>query len=224
MQKIRRLFNMLVVCCVLYTSFVFGLEVYKLRKELAEPEAQAMINSRGEQVVIEDGPPMDSYDANDAVDMNALLEKIHLKKYNIDPRISRAILHMESGGRMDTIRFEPSYLKRAKEISKNEYEQRQISSSLCAFQVMGTWPYTLNKKLGTKWTWADLYRPSLCAEMSALIIKLCAKESQGKDNYDRAWKIFRCYNGSADYADKAMAVLNREIFRSANLKLPYGEG
>lgn len=131
--------------------------------------------------------------------------KEHLKDaaraYGVPESIAAAMVWQESRGRMDSIRYEPGQVERAKKLSRASGESlRMYASSHCSLQIMG-WH---TPALGL--TWSDLYDPKTCAEVGMKIMGDCLNRHRDKDPMTRTMKGLTCYNGSEEYAK---AILNR---------------
>lgn len=137
-------------------------------------------------------------------DLKTLIKEVP-PKYDISPLLAAAIVERESNGKMDAVRFEPSQVARARKVAgtKNEDQIHQYASSHCAMQIMG-WHAP---KFGL--SWADLYEPRTCVEVSMSILKDCMDRNAGKPRFDQIHSALACYNGSEVYADAIEKRLGR---------------
>jgi hypothetical protein len=125
--------------------------------------------------------------------------------YGVPEMIARAIVRQESGGKMNSIRFEPGQMARAGKFTKNVEQQRMLASSHCALQVMG-WHAP---GLGIDWT--DLYKPRTCMEAGMKILADCMKRSKNDSKYQTYYRALACYNGSEKYANEVMTAVATEL-------------
>jgi soluble lytic murein transglycosylase-like protein len=125
--------------------------------------------------------------------------------YGVPEMIARAIVRQESGGKMNSIRFEPGQMARAGKFTKNVEQQRMLASSHCALQVMG-WHAP---GLGIDWT--DLYKPRTCMEAGMKILADCMKRSKNDSKYQTYHRALACYNGSEKYANEVMTAVATEL-------------
>lgn len=139
-------------------------------------------------------------------------------KYSIDPLLAKAVAVQESGTipRMDASRFESNSIDDAKRVlkTKNEDQIRQGATSHCAMQVMGYNAYRFGL------TWADLYDPVNCVEVSMAILKDCLDREKDLDNSAKVFGALRCYNAGAGYKKKGQAgfkYANEVIWRYLDL-------
>lgn len=125
--------------------------------------------------------------------------------YGVSPALAAAMVNMESGGRMDAIRFEPGQMTRAAKFSKDPEQQRMLSSSHCALQIMG---YNA-ARLGI--SWSDLYDPETCFETGMAILKECLDRHKNKSKYQQLHSALVCYNGGEKYADAILGRIGRVL-------------
>jgi len=123
------------------------------------------------------------------------------RAYGVPETVAAAMVWQESGGKMNSIRFEPGQVERAKKLTKASGEQlRMYASSHCALQIMAwhTPQYGL--------AWSDLYNPQTCAELGMKIMGDCMNRHKNKPALEKVKGALTCYNGSEEYA---RAILNR---------------
>ncbi len=120
-------------------------------------------------------------------------------KYGLDHLLAIAVAVQESGKipRMDASRFESSQWEISKAVlrTNNEDQIRQGATSHCAMQVMGYNAYKFNL------TWADLYDPVNCVEVSMAIMADCYRQESkySQDESQRVIGTLRCYNAGPNY-------------------------
>lgn len=139
-----------------------------------------------------------------APSIKELLEQIP-PAYGVSPVLAAAMVSQESGGKMDAIRYEPGQMSRAAKFSKNPEQQRMLSSSHCALQIMG---YNA-ARLGI--SWSDLYDPETCFEAGMTIVKECLDRHKTKSKYEQLRGALTCYNGSERYADAILGRISRAL-------------
>jgi len=123
------------------------------------------------------------------------------RAYGVPNTLAAAMVWQESKGRMDSIRFEPGQMERARKVTKAAGEQlRMYSSSHCSLQIMGYNAATMGI------SWAELYSPQMCAEVGMKIMGSCLNRHKEKEPVDRAYQALKCYNGGDEYARD---ILNR---------------
>lgn len=123
------------------------------------------------------------------------------RAYGVPETIAFAMIWQESKGRMDSIRYEPGQVERARKLTKATGENlRMYASSHCSAQVMG-WHTP-----GMGLTWSDLYNPRTCAEVAMKIMGDCMHRHKEKDALTRTQSALKCYNGGDEYA---RIILNR---------------
>ena len=125
---------------------------------------------------------------------------------SIPSSLVSVILEKESGGKMNSIRFESHYMNRAGKLTNNKDEQRMYASSHCAMQVMGTLAHSYGYK------WSDLYDPAVCAEVSLKYLKKCLSKHSGAGKYQQIKNAYKCYNGGDAYANDAIERLSKAVF------------
>lgn len=147
-----------------------------------------------------------------AKSLKEIIEEIP-PKYGIPPLLAAAIVHQESGGNTDAVRFEPGQVARAKRVAPraSEHEIRMLASSLGAFQVMAWHAPTFGLR------WSELLDPETNAEVAMAILRSCLdRHTNKKTKYEQVRGGLACYNGSERYADAVLARLGR-ILVEANL-------
>lgn len=128
--------------------------------------------------------------------------------YGIPEILVDTIVEAESGGRMDAIRFEAHHWDRAVKIApKNSPKDtiRLYASSVCSLQIMG-WHAP---RYGL--TPADLFEPENCVEVGMAILRDCLSRHKDKSKYAQYRSALTCWNGSEDYADRALSQLGRKL-------------
>jgi soluble lytic murein transglycosylase-like protein len=136
--------------------------------------------------------------------LNDLLSEIP-SAYGVPESIARAIVEQESGGKMESIRFEPGQMTRAGKFTKNTEQQKMLASSHCAMQVMGY------HAPGLGLTWTDLYDPRTCVETGMKILADCMHRAKDKGKYDKYFSALACYNGSEKYAHAVLGAVARQL-------------
>lgn len=195
MNKVRAFFRavygfsvLLVMGCALTGAAYVGGMIPETVKEIEVPKLiQVHKPTPGLKELIETVPPV----------------------YGVSPVLAAAMTDQESGGRMDAIRFEPSQMTRAAKYSKNPEQQRMLSSSHCALQVMG---YNA-ARLGI--SWADLYDPETCFEAGMKVLKECLDRHKDKKKYDQIYNALTCYNGSERYAQLILGKIGRALIEES---------
>jgi soluble lytic murein transglycosylase-like protein len=128
------------------------------------------------------------------------------RAYNVPETIAFAMVWQESRGRMDSIRYEPGQVERARKLTKASGENlRMYASSHCAGQVMGYHTPALGL------SWSDLYNPQTCAEVSMKIMGQCMQRHKEKDPLTRTHQALKCYNGSDEYARNILNRLGQKL-------------
>lgn len=138
------------------------------------------------------------------------------RAYGVPETVAFAMVWQESRGRMDSIRYEPGQVERAKKLTKASGENlRMYASSHCSLQILG-W-HTPNLGL----TWSDLYDPRTCAEVGMKIMGQCMNRHREKDPLNRTHQALKCYNGSDEYARNILNRLGQKLLEQ-HLKTEMG--
>ena len=127
------------------------------------------------------------------------------RKHKVSSSLIEVLLSKESSGGINpSIRFEPTWMTIAKQISSNDIEQKMLSSSHGPMQIAGWWVEEYNKMSprfrGVHTSWTDLYDLEFNVELGTLILKQCLQKNPRKSRNRQIWEGFRCFNGSGPQA------------------------
>lgn len=190
--KLKRIFRAVyyMCCVVVFCSAITGAAYFSgSLKHIEIKEIEKVVPVEVPQQSIED-----------------LLEEIP-PKYDISPIVAKAVAKQESQGKNDSIRYEPGQVWRAQKITKDPEQQRMYASSHCAMQIMGWWAPEFNL------SWADLYKPENCVEVSMAILKDCMDKHKGKSKMGQLRGALTCYNGSEKYADEVLSRIGSALMQ-----------
>lgn len=119
----------------------------------------------------------------------------------INPLITLAILHQESGKglRTDRLRYEPHLLPKVKRTpGMTEAEARMQVTSIGLLQVLPI--YHLDRC--TLKSYSQLFDPQTNIKCGLKVLNDCAAKYKGTDKVQRLKEALHCYNGSAKYVEE----------------------
>lgn len=186
MQTIKKIFH----------TFIFLLSMVGIVAVLGFVRPQTRIVREEIQVPVEVEAPTPS--------LSELIDEIP-PRYGIPPIVVRAIIHQESNGKKNAIRFEQSQMGRAAKITSDPQQQRMLASSHGPMQILGWWSkeYQID--------WSDLYDLRTNVEVGCAILKRGLDRHKGKGKYEQLRRALAEYNGSDVYAQQVLGRIGQEL-------------
>lgn len=127
--------------------------------------------------------------------------RLESKAAGVDPLITLAILHQESGRglRTDRLRYESHLLSKVKRTpGMTDAEAKIMVTSIGLMQVI---PMFHLKRCNLK-SYSELFDPEVNIECGLRVLQHCADQHKSKGKVEKLKGALHCYNGSAAYAEE----------------------